>query len=198
MVSYVGFGRKLTKSLLQHEISHSKCIAFTNGVMRVCVSSLVFCFHQILTLCNVLWRGVAPPAKMYGTIGTTSKMWCVLLHILIVALLLLQLSYSIYDKAILSSSGCHVCFPFHDLPYQVVHPRTPLRFCRVHVPRKIRSIAFSLMVSSTGRASFTAVYCMNEVCSVVGSILGNIHHQPLNPLGCTKPSSNFSLWNSPT
>ncbi len=69
---------------------------------------------------------------------------------MIVALLLLLLSYLIYGQAILSKPVCHVCFSFHHHPYQMVHPRTPSRFCSLHAYCKIHSIAFILMVWSAG------------------------------------------------
>ena len=47
-------------------------------------------------------------------------------------------------------------------------------------------------------ASFFVDCCMDEVCASVGSILGDIHHPPLNPLPCIRPSSNFSMQNPPT
>ena len=47
-------------------------------------------------------------------------------------------------------------------------------------------------------ASFHVVYCMDEACASVGSILGDIHHPPSTPSGCTHPSSNFSQQNPPT
>ena len=113
------------------------------------------------------------------------------------ALLLLQLSYSMHSKAILSSSKCHFCFSYHDLPirwYTLVPPQI-LQF--VHAPRKIPSIAFSLMVSSMGRASSTAVCCIDEACSSVGTVLGNIQHLLLIPLWLHQNIIHFSLQNPP-
>ena len=62
--------------------------------------------------------------------------------------------------------------------YTLIPPQI-LQFA--HVPRKIPSIAFRPVVSSMGRASSTAVCCMDEVCSSVGTVLGNIHHSGSNP-----------------
>ena len=47
-------------------------------------------------------------------------------------------------------------------------------------------------------ASFIVDCCIDEVSASVGSILGDIHHPPLNPLPCIRPSSNFSMQNPPT
>ena len=74
----------------------------------------------------------------------------------------------------------------------------PLPKQGLHAARKIRSSAFISVVSSTGRASTTAVCCMDEVSALVCSFLGNIHHSGSNPHGCIHPSSNFSTQNPPT
>ena len=103
-----------------------------------------------------------------------------------------------HSKAIQSSSGCHVCFSFHDLPYQMVHPRTPLRFCSLHIPLKDTLYCIHSDGLFHGSGFLLCFYCMDEVCSSVGSILGDIHHPPSTPSGCTHPSSNFNLKNPPT
>ena len=116
--------------------------------------------------------------------------------ILIVVLLLLQLSYFIYDKAILSSTVCQVCFSFHHHQYQTVHPCTPFRFCSFNAYWKIRSLHSVRWFDPLASASFNVVYCMDEACSSVCSILSDIHHPPSTPIGCTNrnpPTRTMSM-----
>ena len=90
-------------------------------------------------------------------------------------------------------------FVFHIMLYNIRwYPLVPPQILQfAHAPRKIPSIAFSPMVSSMCRASSTAVCCMDEVCSSVGTILANNTTFFSFPCGCIHTSPNLSLQNPP-
>ena len=117
--------------------------------------------------------------------GTTSNLWYILLHILIMALLWLLFSYLVCGKAILSSAVCHVCFSLHGLQYTTV-----LQFA--YEPHKIRSLAFTSMVWSKGSSVLHC--CLLYGWGVCISWLHYGQYRPPSPHSPVTASTHRHFW----